>query len=75
MARRSPQTQAKRAREVALRERRERKREKKNQTADERAAARGGTEFDALQPGQDVSENGDAGHAAGDERLPGTDAA
>ncbi|HKN64156.1 MAG TPA: hypothetical protein VJV76_07495 [Gaiellaceae bacterium] len=44
------QTHAKRARELALKERRERKRAKKEQTADERAAVReaaaqnGGTE-------------------------------
>jgi hypothetical protein len=37
---RTPQTQAKRARELALKEKRERKREKKEETADERAARR-----------------------------------
>lgn len=73
MAGRNPQTQAKRARELALRERRERKRAKKEMTAAERAAARGGTEFDALHD-QNASTSGNAGHAAGDERLPGSDA-
>ena len=37
---RTPQTQAKRARELALKEKRERKREKRTETADERAARR-----------------------------------
>jgi len=37
---RTPQTQAKRARELALKEKRERKREKKEETAEERAARR-----------------------------------
>ena len=46
MAGRSPQTQAKRAREVALREKRERKEAKK---ADRRAAAASG-----LEHGEDV---------------------
>jgi len=40
MASRNPQTMAKRAREQAVRERRERKRAKKAETASERAAAR-----------------------------------
>jgi hypothetical protein len=37
---RTPQTQAKRARELALKEKRERKLEKKSETAEERAARR-----------------------------------
>jgi hypothetical protein len=47
------QTHAKRARELALKERRERKRAKKEQTADERAADR---EAAALNEGTGVEE-------------------
>ena len=46
MASRSPQTQQKRARELALKERRERKAEKKRARADERRAR-----TEASQPG------------------------
>jgi hypothetical protein len=45
MASRNPQTMAKRARELAVKERRERKRAKKAEAAAERAAAR-----DAVPP-------------------------
>ena len=63
MAGRSPQTQAKRARELALREKRERKEAKKAEAAARKAA--GIPEPWAVE-GVDVV-NGDAGEAAADE--------
>jgi hypothetical protein len=52
MASRSPQTQQKRARELALKERRERKAEKKRARADERRAR-----TDAAQAGTSSADN------------------
>jgi hypothetical protein len=70
MAAKTPQTQAKRAREIALRERREHKREKKAEAAARRAAAgagaSGASAHRAAAPG--LPEGGAFREAPADER-------
>jgi hypothetical protein len=65
---RTPQTQAKRARELALKEKRERKREKKEETAEERAARRSAAadeRNDALLPDAQEPSAGRSGEESG----------
>ena len=61
MARRNPQTQAKRAREVALRERRERKQEKKAARRAEAGSPEAVEEPGGLQPEERPAPLDDAG--------------
>ena len=71
MAGRNPQTMAKRARELAVKERRDRKRERKLAAAAERAAARAaGTDNPG---GEDAPDAGDDAHPAVDEAHPGAE--
>lgn len=59
MAARNPQTHAKRARELALREKRERKREKKEEAAAAKRAAASGETTEVVESDDDELEEGD----------------
>jgi hypothetical protein len=59
MAARNPQTHAKRARELALREKRERKREKKEEAAAAKRAAAEGETLDPIETDDDLEDEPD----------------